>query len=192
MLTMPEDQSFVCYQDKERRFSGEIKDGCLSLDYAEFEPGGDEGFTKKYFFSGEETAKIFAGMTLKSFINLCARGTAGLERFLERHKIEYTARDWLDEWIDDLPKEEREALETPEAHYYWDRVDSSLYCLNAGPYEWSVADHKWVWSESAAGILIGEGFAHPIDVSEVQGYIDYLEEKYGKKRGKHNNKELID
>ena len=181
MLTMPEDQSFVCCQDKERRFSGEIKDGCLSLDYTELEPDGEQGYTKKYFFSAEETAKVFSTMTLKTFINLCGRGEAGLERFLKRHKIEYTARDWLDEWIDSLTEEEREEIKNIPPEYYWDDNDESLYCLQGGPYEYSPAEHKWVWSDDAAGILIGEGFARDIEPSEVKGYIDYLEEKYGKK-----------
>ena len=90
-------------------------------------------------------------------------------------------KDWLDEFYDTLPEEEQQTLGKSSPSYYWDNVDFSLYCLDCGPYEWSVANHDWVWSESAAGILIGEGFAAPVDESEVPKYIAMLEERYGKK-----------
>ena len=89
-------------------------------------------------------------------------------------------RDWLDEWMETLPEEEQQELDHPAPRYYWDNEDSSLYCLCGEPLEYSAADHDWVWSEAAAGILIGEGFASPIDESELQKRIDLLEEMYGK------------
>lgn len=89
-------------------------------------------------------------------------------------------KDWLDEWFDSLPEEEQREIENKEATYYWDHVDESLYCLDGEPLAWNPVDKKWVWSDDAAGILVGKGFAKKIDKSEVQKYKDFLEKELAK------------
>ena len=88
------------------------------------------------------------------------------------------SKDWLDEFMEKEPPD----LEEDTPKYFWHPIEEELYKCSAtdGPQAWSVIDQKWVWDEDAAAVLFGLSFGRPIKASDVQKYIDNLEEKYRK------------
>ena len=81
-------QRFHIISNEYSSFFGSIAGGCLSLE-EDIDGDGTWSATEKHYdFTKEDTARLLAIISLDGFIELCrAKGTSGMERFLEEHDI---------------------------------------------------------------------------------------------------------
>lgn len=92
---MPEKKtmSFNIYAYDRIYLDGEIEDGCLTLVSNVF--GKDYDSEKTYFFSKEQTEKLFGIISLDGFIELCRKeDLIGMEEFLKKNSIQPGTYIW--------------------------------------------------------------------------------------------------